>query len=70
MNNDEKFLRDQIRLAIGNQKVKFFRELNEVQIHDICNAGVNRWAQGDMRGLDAVKFALRYAKDNYKTYGR
>lgn len=70
MNTDESFLRNQIRGAIGQQTVKFFRELNEVQIHDICNAGINRWQQGGMRGVDAVKFALKYARDNYKTTGR
>lgn len=70
MNADEKFLRQQIELAIKQQTVKYMRELNEVQVHDVCNAGVDRWAQGGMRGIDAVKFAIKYARDNYKKTGR
>lgn len=70
MNSDEQFLRKQIELAISQQKIKYMRELNAVQIHDVCNAGVDRWKQGGMRGLDAVKFALKYARDVYKKTGR
>lgn len=66
MAKDESFLRKQIENALGQQKVKYMRELNGVQVHDVCNAGVDKWKLGGMRGIDAVKFAIAYAKSTYK----
>ncbi len=66
MDNDEKFLRKQIELALSNSAIKYLKELNEVQINDVCNAGVDKWKLGGMRGLDAVKFSIAYAKTTYK----
>ena len=66
MTKDEEFLRKQIESAVKSHSARFMRELTEVKIADIVEAGVNRWRQGGMKGIDAVSFAINYARDTYK----
>jgi len=69
MDNDERFLRRQIRSAVKSNKTKFISELPDQHVVMVEDEGVRRWRQGDMRGVDALKHALVFARATFKRKG-
>ena len=66
MENDERFLRQQIMFSLDKHKPKGVCNL-PVSIKDkVVDAGIAQWRQGNMTGKKAIEWSIKNAKANYK----
>ena len=66
MERDEQYLRQQVKKLLNNHVTKYIRNLTADKVDAVCDETVRAWNQGGMRGTDALVYAVRYAKANFK----
>ncbi|MDA3834104.1 MAG: hypothetical protein PF495_11975 [Spirochaetales bacterium] len=66
VDNDERFLRQEIDKAIKNHSIKYVREINPSDRAVIVDAGIKHWRCGGVNSVQMLEYAIQYAKANYK----
>ena len=64
--NEENFLKQGIRAALDNNKVRGIRDISTGHKDLVVEEGIRRWNSGGINGREAIDHAISFAASNYK----